>query len=94
MSVEIVTREDLEKFRNDIIQEVRGSIEKVTASSARPDEYLSSADVIEILGVSDKQFAKYRQQRRITFSQIGRKIYVKRSDLEKFLDQYRIEARK
>ena len=94
MSVEIITKEDLEKFRNDIIQEVRGSIEKVSVSSARPDEYLSSAEVIEILGVSDKQFAKYRQQRRITFSQIGRKIYVKRSDLEKFLDQYRIEARK
>ena len=38
-----------------------------------------------------KQFQKYRNERRIAFSQFGRKIYVKRSDLDRFLESHRIE---
>lgn len=93
MEIDIISKKDLLNMKEEILREVRCSIE-ACASHADEDAYLTSGQVMEILGVSDKQFAKYRQQRRIAFSQIGRKIYVKRSDLERFLDQYRVEARK
>ncbi|WP_371683026.1 helix-turn-helix domain-containing protein [Barnesiella sp. WM24] len=41
-----------------------------------------------------KTWQNYRDQRLIPFSQIGRKIYVNRTDLDAFLRQHRIGAQK
>jgi hypothetical protein len=44
-----------------------------------------------MLGISQKTWQIYRDKRIIPFSQFGRKIYVKRADLEAFLEDNRIE---
>ena len=62
-------------------------------STIREDEWLNSKAVREYLGISSRQFQKYRDERRIPFSQLGRKIYVKRSDLNEFLQKNRIRSR-
>ncbi|MBJ2197639.1 DNA-binding protein [Muribaculaceae bacterium Isolate-113 (HZI)] len=48
----------------------------------------------KLLGISPKTWQNYRDQRLIPFSQIGRKIYVNRADLDAFLRQHRIAPRK
>lgn len=53
-------------------------------------DWLESEDARKILGVSPKTWQNYRDQRLIPFSQIGRKIYVNRADLDAFLLQHRI----
>lgn len=45
-------------------------------------------------GISPKTWQNYRDQRLFPFSQIGRKIYVNRADLEAFLRKHRISQRK
>jgi excisionase family DNA binding protein len=70
-----------------------GSIESRGMSQATQEEYLDTARVCEELHISTKTFRKYRQERRIPFIQRGRKIYVKRSDLDAFQNANRIEAR-
>ena len=60
-----------------------------TASSA---DWLESEDARKILGVSPKTWQNYRDQRLIPFSQIGRKIYVNRADLDAFLRKHRIPS--
>ena len=57
------------------------------------NEWIESAKAKEMLGVSQKTWQTYRDQRVISFSQVGRKIYVKRADLETFMQQHYISAR-
>ena len=57
-------------------------------------EWIESEDARKILGVSPKTWQNYRDKRIIPFSQIGRKIYVNRADLNAFLRQHRIDSRK
>ena len=55
-------------------------------------EWIESETARKILGVSPKTWQNYRDQRLIPFSQIGRKIYVNRADLDAFLRKHRIPA--
>jgi excisionase family DNA binding protein len=57
------------------------------------DEWLESSKAREMLGVSQKTWQTYRDERRIPFAQFGRKIYVKRQDLEDFMNAHYICAR-
>ena len=92
MELTILTRDDLQSLKQEIIDEIKAGF-SAASSSLQSDAYLTSEQVCEVLGVSSKQFQKYRTERRIAFSQFGRKIYVKRSDLDRFLESHRIEAR-
>ena len=57
-------------------------------------EWLESEEARKLLGISPKTWQNYRDQRLIPFSQISRKIYVNRADLDAFLRQHRIAPRK
>ena len=92
MELTILTRDDLQSLKQEIIDEIKAGF-SAASSSLQSDAYLTSEQVCEVLGVSSKQFQKYRTERRIAFSQFGRKIYVRRSDLDRFLESHRIEVR-
>lgn len=57
------------------------------------NQWLESTLVRKILGISAKTWQTYRDERKIPFSQFGRKIYVKKADLEAFMKQHYICAR-
>ena len=88
-----ITSDDFEQLRADLINAVREELAKANVSGVGEDEYLTSKEVCEELGISSRQFQKYRDERRIAFSQFGRKIYVKRSDLNDFIASHRIPSR-
>lgn len=52
--------------------------------------WLESEEVRKLLSASPKTWQNYRDQHLIPFSQIGRKIYVNRADLDAFLRKHRI----
>ena len=62
-------------------------------SSTGEDEWLNSKEVRKRLVISEKTWQTYRDERRIPFSQFGRKIYVKKSDLDAFMEKYRVNSR-
>ncbi len=93
MELTILTRDDLQNLKQEIIDEIKAGF-SAAATFLQSDTYLTSEQVCEVLGVSAKQFQKYRNERRIAFSQFGRKNYVKRSNLDRFLESHRIEARR
>ncbi len=70
-------RENLDKLRQEFEQ---NKIKQVN------DVWLSSKQVQEVLGISQKTWQTYRDKRLIKFSQVGQKIYVKASWLENFLE--------
>lgn len=57
-------------------------------------EWIESDAARKMLGISPKTWQNYRDQRVIPFSQIGRKIYVNRGDLESFMRSHYIKSRK
>lgn len=56
-------------------------------------EWIESEAARKLLGISPKTWQNYRDQRLIPFSQIGRKIYVNRTDLDAFLRSYRVGSK-
>ena len=74
---------------NDKLDRLAEMIENRNATD-RDAEWLESEAARKLLGVSPKTWQNYRDQRVIPFSQIGRKIYVNRADLNAFLRCHRI----
>ena len=92
MDENMITRRDIEQAKLDIISELSARIE-ARVEKGREEEILTQAQVCEILDICPKQFKVIRDRRQITFYQYGRKIYVKRSDLRTFLEEYTIHRR-
>ena len=87
-SVVVVPKEVWEE-----IVKTLGELKAKVGGLSAGNEWLNSKAACEYLGVSSRQFQKYRDERRIAFSQFGRKVYVKRSDLDVFLQKHMIKSR-
>lgn len=74
------------------LNDVRSLLTKKTLEEA-DNQWIESVRARKMLGVSAKTWQTYRDERRIPFSQFGRKIYVKRRDLEAFMNAHYIKAR-
>ena len=81
----VMTMEELEALLMKIQQPHEPSPDK--------EEYLSCPEVCSILNISPRTFQRYRDRHLIPFIQRGRKIYVKRSDLDTFQEANRIAAK-
>lgn len=84
-----------EEWRNlhDTLEQIIDLITRRNADDSNSD-WIESDEARKLLGVSPKTWQNYRDQRLIPFSQIGRKIYVNRADLDAFLRNHRIASRK
>lgn len=77
----------------DLLQEVKDTLQTKSESEIN-SQWIESTEARKMLGVSAKTWQDYRDKRVIPFSQFGRKIYVRRADIEAFLQQHYIKARK
>ena len=84
-----------EEWRNlhDTLEQIIDLITRRNADDSN-SEWIDSDEARKLLGLSPKTWQTYRDQRLIPFSQIGRKIYVNRADLDAFLRKHRIASRK
>lgn len=57
-------------------------------------EWIDSVEARKMLGVSPKTWQTYRDRRVIPFAQIGRKILVKKADLDTFMREHYISTEK
>ena len=56
-------------------------------------QWVESNEARKMLGVSQKTWQNYRDKRIIPFSQVGRKIYVRRADLQAFMESHYITSK-
>lgn len=73
------------------LKEVKDMLEAKTSEEVN-NEWIGSAEARKMLGVSLKTWQNYRDNRIIPFAQFGRKISVKRSDLEAFMKTHYIKS--
>lgn len=89
----LVPEETLQKMGQQLNKIYDLLLSKPT-SDKNEEEWLNSKQVREVLNISKKTWQNYRDQKRFPFSQHGRKIYVRRSDLDAYLKAHTIQARK
>ena len=77
----------------DLLKEVKDTLQTKSAEEMN-SQWLESGEARKMLGVSQKTWQDYRDKRLIPFSQFCRKILVRRSDIEAFLEKHLIKARK
>lgn len=85
-----------QSFLDGLMDEVK-EVKEILKSKSEDEinsQWIESSKARKILGVSAKTWQTYRDERRIPFSQFGRKIYVKRADLDAFMEANYITARK
>ena len=88
MTMVLISQEEWQALY-DKLEHLAEMIENRNATD-RNAEWLESEAARKLLGVSPKTWQNYRDQRVIPFSQIGRKIYVNRADLDAYLSRHRI----
>lgn len=76
----------------DLLNEVKDTLQTRSAEEVN-SQWIESAEARKMLGVSAKTWQDYRDKRVIPFSQFGRKIYVRRADIEAFMQQHYISAK-
>ena len=56
------------------------------------NKWLSSDDVCHLLMISKRTLQTYRDQKTLPFSQVGRKIYYKATDIDEYLEAHYIKS--
>lgn len=75
----------------EVIDSILQGIEEVKVMIVRKgqeednSQWVTSAEAQKMLGVSQKTWQTYRDRRVIPFAQRGRKIYVRRADIEAYM---------
>jgi excisionase family DNA binding protein len=88
MNFIVLEKEHFEKICNDmstIMEAVQIKKEEDLSSS-----FIESKRIPKLLGISLKTWQTYRDKGQIPFIQLGSKIWVKRSDIEAFMDSHYI----
>jgi len=68
------------------ISEIRSAI-KNQKEEALVNQWIQSETARKMFGVCRKTWQDYRDKKVIPFSQFGRKIYIKKTDLEAFMQK-------
>jgi hypothetical protein len=90
-SVVVLPQDEWEGIK-DLLNEVKDTLQTRSTEEIN-SQWIESAEARKMLGVSQKTWQDYRDRRIIPFSQFGRKIYVKRADIEAFMQMHYIKAR-
>ena len=82
MALEIVTKEDLQEFKNDLFQELKNLLLPKTNSQK---QWLRSADVKALLKISSGTLQNMRINGTLRYSIVGGTLYYNYEDIEKLL---------
>lgn len=74
------------------LQELKELV-RIKSSEELNAQWIESTEARKLLGVSQKTWQHYRDARIIPFTQVGRKIYVKRGDLNKFMQDHYVKSK-
>jgi hypothetical protein len=86
MNIDIVTKDDFEKFKKELFEEIRHlAIHRQKAGEA-PKTWLKSNEVRRLLGISIGTLQNLRLNGTLPFSKIGGLLYYKYEDILKLME--------
>lgn len=89
MAVEIITREDLNEFRSLLLTDLKDIF---NSKSQQQKQWLKSSEVRKLLNISPGTLQNLRINGTITYTKVGGILYYSSSDLEKVLEENKVDA--
>lgn len=89
MVVEIITKEDLEQFKQELLVEMTAIFTQILSMNPQND-WLKVKEVCELLKVSKGTLNTLRMNGTIPYSKIGGVIYFNRQDIEEILNKNKV----
>ena len=83
MAQEIITLEDLQKFRQQLLEDLRGLLQQPSPSQK---QWLKSSEVRKMLGISHGTLQNLRIRNLIPYQKIGGLTFYKYDDIIKLLE--------
>lgn len=87
MPAEVLTKEDLELFRVQLLQDIKNIVAGVIKPVAEKPEGYKTADVRKMLGCSVNKLVALRISRKLRTKKIGGTIYYNKEDIKKLLEE-------
>lgn len=84
MQIEFITKNDLERFKNELISEIKQILE--AKSSIHSKEWLKSPEVMKLLDISPGTLQNLRINGTLKFSKVGGTIYYKSEDIQRMIE--------
>lgn len=84
MAVEIITKDDLNQFKKELIQELLAELKPTIP--ANQDRFLKSGEVRKLLQISAGTLQNLRNNGTLPFKKLSGTIYYQYSDVIKILD--------
>ena len=85
MAIEVVTKDDLQQFRIQLINDIRQLIGSTEKTSDK--QWLKNAEVKKILNISSNTIQRLRIAGKLRSSKIGGVHYYRYADIEKMLNE-------
>lgn len=89
MAIEVITREDLNEFRNLLLTDLK---EIIQSKSQQHKKWLKSTEVRKLLNISPGTLQTLRINKTLSYTKIGGIIYYAQQDLEKLLEQNKVSS--
>jgi hypothetical protein len=83
MQVELITRQDLATFKNELLMEMKALLQPGQAQSK---QWLKSAEVRKLLNISPGTLQNLRINGTLRYTKIGGMMYYKLEDIHKVLE--------
>ena len=83
MNVELITKQDLREFKNDLLTEIKQIIKPGQGQSK---QWLKSVEVRKLLNISPGTLQNLRINGTLRYSKIGGMMYYKLEDIHKLLE--------
>jgi hypothetical protein len=84
MEMDLITRADLEKFRMDLLADLRSMISEIPNPARKP--WLKGAEVRKLLSISDGSLQNLRVTGKLKSSKIGGIHYYRYEDIERMMN--------
>lgn len=82
MNVELITKDDLQKFRRDLLEDLK---QFITSSKAEPKKWLKSAEVKKLLNISAGTLQNLRINGQLKPNKVGGTFYYALQDIQSLL---------
>jgi hypothetical protein len=89
MAIEVITREDLNEFRNLLLNDL---IEIIQSKPQQTKQWLKSNEVRKLLNISPGTLQNLRINGTLTYTKIGGIMYYDHSDIDKLLNGNKVNA--
>lgn len=85
--MEVVTREDLEMFRTQIVNDLKLAISQLKPPATNIEEGYKTLHARKVLGCSVNKLVSLRINRKLRTKKIGGTIYYNKEDIKRLLEE-------